>query len=71
MESSIRSTERSQPPSIVLLLTLPSRLGYFPAAKRLKTHRDRLQQSTQLPPPIGVRPKTNPSEWSGYTRSEQ
>jgi hypothetical protein len=70
MESSARSTERAQPSGIVSLLTLLPSSGYFPTT--IKTESQPRSVATKWPTAAskGVGPKANPSDLSGYTRSE-
>ena len=68
MESFARSTERIQPPGIVLLLTLLPSPDYFLSA--IKKESQPRSPATKWPAAAttGVRPKTKPSDSSGYTK---
>ena len=70
MESFARSTEPAQPSGIVLPFALLSSSGCFPAATKIESQPRFV--ATKHPPTTatGVEPKTNPSDLSGYTRSE-
>jgi hypothetical protein len=70
MESSARSNERAQPSGIVLLPTLLSSCGYFPTATKIESQPRSAATKHPAAAATGVRRNTNPSDSSGYTRSE-
>jgi len=70
MESFARSTERAQSFGIVLLSTLLSSSGYFPAATKIESQPRSAATRHPAAAATGVTPNTKPSDSSGYTRSE-
>jgi len=70
MESFARSTERAQSFGIVLLSTLLSSSGYFPAATKIESQPRSAATRLLAAAVTGVRARTHPSDSSGDIRSD-
>lgn len=70
MKSSARSTDRARPSRIVSLVTLLSSSSCFSAATKIKSQQRSVATWHLAAAAADVEPETNPSDSSGYTRSE-
>jgi hypothetical protein len=70
MKSSAPSTKRAQPSGIAVLLTFLSSSGYFPAATKIESQPRSAATGHSAAAVTGMELKTDPSDSSGYTRSE-
>jgi hypothetical protein len=68
LESSACRTEHGQSSGIVLLLTLLSSSGFFPAATKIESQLRSVATKHLAAAATGLEPKTSPSVSSGYTR---